>query len=177
MEGSQNGVILTQKYQAPCGTLLLGAWGDCLCLCEWEVAQARRSYKRISHALGAEYRVGMSLALQAAIRELDDYFAGRCRIFRIPFLAIGTSFQKAVWQALMTVPYGKTATYSDIAMAINCPRSVRAVATAIRDNALSVVIPCHRIVPRQKGIGNYSGGMQAKAWLLEHECAFGQTLL
>jgi len=169
MAHAPTGQILTKTIHTLCGTLLLGAWQDVLCLCEWDVGRTRRSFRRLSCLLDTAYCEGTSAVLEEAARQLEDYFAGRRRIFDLPILTVGTAFQKRVWQELMKIPYGETVTYSDVAIAVGCSAGVRAVATAIRDNAISVIVPCHRVVARQRGKGGYSGGMQTKRWLLEME--------
>lgn len=104
------------------------------------------------------------------ITVLRRYFAGD--VSAIDDLAVdmtGTPFQEAVWKALRTVPAGETVTYGEIARRIGAPRAVRAVGTATGRNPVGIVVPCHRIVPSGGGIGNYGGGVDRKAWLLDHE--------
>lgn len=84
-------------------------------------------------------------------------------------LICGTPFQISVWQELITIPAGEVRTYSDIAHAIGSPKAVRAVGTAVGANPVSILIPCHRIVPKRGGIGNYYWGTSIKEKLLEME--------
>lgn len=81
-----------------------------------------------------------------AKKELDEYFCGSRKSFDIPIRAIGTDFQKRVWQALLEIPYGETRSYKEIALRANCPKGARAVAGAVGANAISILIPCHRII-------------------------------
>lgn len=101
--------ILTQYYQSPYGELLLGSFGDKLCLCDWMLNEKRRVTvdKRIRQALHADYEEGTSEVIARAIIQLDEYFACKRTIFDVPLLAVGTEFQRTVWQELQNIPYGK----------------------------------------------------------------------
>ena len=101
--------ILTQYYQSPYGELLLGSFGDKLCLCDWMLNEKRRVTvdKRIRQALHADYEEGTSEVIARAIIQLDEYFACKRTIFDVPRLAVGTEFQRTVWQELQNIPYGK----------------------------------------------------------------------
>lgn len=104
-----------------------------------------------------------------AASELSEYFAGRRRRFTVPLDIRGTPFQKRVWQALMTIPYGCTRSYGDIAQQIGRPRASRAVGQANHHNPLAIVVPCHRVVACHGGLGGYGGGLQMKQALLDLE--------
>ena len=107
--------------------------------------------------------------LHAAARELDEYFAGTRRQFDVPLRPSGTPFQLEVWGALLTIPYGETVSYADIARRIRRPRAVRAVGAANGANPLSIIVPCHRVVGSHGDLTGYGGGLPAKRWLLAHE--------
>ncbi len=102
-------------------------------------------------------------------RELDEYFSHQRKIFSVALDPLGTPFQKSVWQVLRTVPYGETCSYQQEAYKLNKPRAIRAVATANGNNPISIIIPCHRIINSDGGLGGYSGGLWRKSWLLNHE--------
>ncbi len=104
----------------------------------------------------------------AAARWLTTYFAGSAPDFLPPLTLSGTVFQKRVWQALLTVPYGKTATYGQIARNLDC-RSAQAVGQAIHDNSIAIIIPCHRIIGSDGSLTGYAAGLPVKAALLQHE--------
>jgi len=110
-----------------------------------------------------------STAHAIAQQELRDYFAGTLRQFKTPLTLIGTPFQQAVWAAVQQIPYGKTCSYADIARAIGRPKAVRAVGTAIGANPVWLIVPCHRVIQSNGGLGGYAGGIERKKWLLEHE--------
>ena len=107
--------------------------------------------------------------LDMAQRELEEYFAGRRRAFSVPLSIHGTPFQMQVWQELTRIPYGKTATYGQIAGNIGKPRACRAVGMANHCNPLPVFVPCHRVVGANGKLTGYAGGLEIKQILLEIE--------
>ncbi|MFS0773182.1 methylated-DNA--[protein]-cysteine S-methyltransferase [Sphingomonas sp. 1P08PE] len=107
--------------------------------------------------------------LVAAMRQLEEYFAGTRRTFDLPLAPRGTAFQQAVWAALLTIPWGETRSYAAIARAIGRPAAVRAVGAANGRNPLSIVVPCHRVVGSNGTLTGFAGGLAAKALLLEIE--------
>ena len=205
--------ILTVRYQAPCGEMLLGSLGDRLCLCSWtrelhpgRVAnRLRRILKVESEDCGqisgdtpgqsgiggirenqsgdfrtpAKGQASSPEVLLRTVRELDEYFRGERKEFDIPLLLAGSEFQKRVWQQLRHIPYGQTASYGELAAAIGSPRSVRAVANANGANAISIILPCHRVIGSDGRLTGYGGGLRAKQYLLDLECTectrIGQT--
>jgi O-6-methylguanine DNA methyltransferase len=108
--------------------------------------------------------------LRLARSELRDYFSGARREFTVPLRASGSSFQQAVWRALLDIPYGRYVSYGDIARQLGRPAShARAVGTAVGANPVSIIIPCHRVVSGAKAMTGYSGGLARKLALLEIE--------
>jgi methylated-DNA-[protein]-cysteine S-methyltransferase len=110
------------------------------------------------------------------LRQFDEYFAGERSAFDIKVDAMGTPFQKRVWHELSKITYGETRSYQQIADAIDAPKAVRAVATAVGRNPLSIIVPCHRVVASNGKLTGYSGGIKCKEMLLslEHEGLFSQ---
>ena len=108
-------------------------------------------------------------ALAPAAEQLNAYFAGELREFDLALAPSGTSFQREVWDALCTIPYGATASYGDIARSIGKPDAVRAVGTANGRNPLPIVVPCHRVIGSDGSLVGYSGGMHIKIALLTLE--------
>lgn len=104
-----------------------------------------------------------------ARRQLDAYFAGDLREFDLPLAPAGSQFQREVWQALLTVPYGATRTYGAMARQIGRPDRARAVGAANGRNPISIVIPCHRVIGAGGDLVGYGGGLPRKAWLLSLE--------
>jgi methylated-DNA-[protein]-cysteine S-methyltransferase len=108
--------------------------------------------------------------LRAAAQQLHEYFSGQRQSFDLPLQpAWGTPFQRAVWQALQRIPYGRTSTYGDIARDIGNPKAVRAVGAAIGQNPHSIIVPCHRVVGANGSLTGFAGGLDRKQHLLHHE--------
>ncbi|RAP58608.1 methylated-DNA--[protein]-cysteine S-methyltransferase [Oleiagrimonas sp. MCCC 1A03011] len=97
------------------------------------------------------------------------YFAGERFDFDLPTRPHGTPFQRGVWEGLLDIGYGRTASYAELARSIGRPRAVRAVGAANGANPLSIIVPCHRVIGADGSLTGYGGGMEAKQWLLEHE--------
>jgi len=104
--------------------------------------------------------------LLEAERQLREYFAGERLEFSLPLDFSGTDFQRRVWQALLTIPYGETRTYAQIARQIGSPEAVRAVGAANGRNPISIVAPCHRVIGASGELRGFAGGLENKAWLL-----------
>jgi methylated-DNA-[protein]-cysteine S-methyltransferase len=102
-------------------------------------------------------------------RQLKDYFAGRLDRFSLPLEFNGTDFQKKVWAALTTIPFGETRSYAEIARQIGHPAAVRAVGAANGRNPISIVAPCHRVIGSDGKLTGFAGGLEAKAFLLRME--------
>lgn len=159
--------IITCLYESPCGMLMLGALDGQLCLCDWQSSPRRqRVADRMRRLLRAEFMPGESEVLEAAMDQLDEYFEGSRRGFDIPLLFAGTDFQQRVWRELLTIPYGFTLTYAELARRVGRPKTVRGVANAVALNALSIFAPCHRIVGSDGSLTGYAGGLDAKFYLL-----------
>ena len=107
--------------------------------------------------------------LLEAQRQLTEYFAGRRTTFELPLDCRGTAFQQSVWQALRTIPFGETRSYSEIAAQIGRPRAVRAVGAANGRNPVAIVSPCHRVIGAGGALTGFAGGLEAKSYLLALE--------
>jgi methylated-DNA-[protein]-cysteine S-methyltransferase len=114
--------------------------------------------------------------LTEAVRQLEAYFRGELREFRFPLDPAGTDFQKRVWRQLLTIPYGQTRSYSQIAEAIGKPQAVRAVGAANGANPIAIVVPCHRVIGASGKLVGYGGGLPLKKRLLELEGVVSATL-
>lgn len=166
--------------------MILGSCGDCLCMCDWpaqchkdmcDSATERhheRVRRRLSRLLDAKFIDGTSSVIGTAETQLDEYFAGERREFDVPLMFAGTEFQKAVWNELMLIPPGRTTTYGELARRIGRPAAVRAIANAVGSNALSVLVPCHRVLGADGALTGYAGGLPAKRHLLALENALSQ---
>lgn len=159
--------ITIYNYESPCGELVVGSFGDRLCMCDWTHSQKHEANRRrLGRLLGTDFTEGTTSIIERAVSQLDEYFAGKHREFDLPLLFVGTEFQKKVWEALLTIPYGQTVSYSEMARLIGISKAVRAVAAAIGANALSIIAPCHRIIGRSGSLTGYAGGLEAKRFLL-----------
>ncbi len=166
----EKNVIKTKRYESPCGILLLGSFGDKLCLCDWQVEKHRSHVdKRLKRILRAEFEEGTSEVIEQAVQQLDEFFAGKRREFDVPLLFVGTDFQKTVWNELLKIPFGKTISYGEMAQRIGLPKAVRAVANANGANSMSIFAPCHRVIGSDRSLTGYGGGLAAKQMLLELE--------
>jgi len=116
----------------------------------------------------AEIRPAESLHRVFA-RQLEEYFAGRRRIFHMKLDLRGSEFQRAVWSEVARIPHGRTATYGEIAHLLGRPAASRAVGAANGANPISIVIPCHRVIGAGGSLTGYGGGLSRKRWLLAHE--------
>jgi methylated-DNA-[protein]-cysteine S-methyltransferase len=111
------------------------------------------------------------VVLRACREQIEEYFSGERTCFDLPLAASGTQFQRAVWQALGTIPFGETWSYSQIAVAVGAPKAVRAVGAANGANPISIVVPCHRVIGADGSLTGYAGGLARKRALLELEGA------
>ena len=107
--------------------------------------------------------------LQDAVTQLQEYFAGFRKEFNIKIAPQGTEFQQKVWQLLQEVPHGKTISYSKLSDQYGDPKAIRAVASANGKNPILIIIPCHRIISKDGGLGGFSAELWRKEWLLNHE--------
>ena len=114
---------------------------------------------------------GSGSVLEFAVAQLADYFDRRLQVFDVPLDLRGTPFQKAVWEELLTIPYGKTLTYGEIAMEIERPRAFQAVGQANGANPVAIIVPCHRVVGQNGALTGYAAGVERKAALLQLEQA------
>lgn len=156
-------------YQSPVGPLTLVASA---------LGLAGLYFEEHQHFQQPEHwrRQNQSVLFQEVQNQLDAYFAGTRQHFDLPLdISSGTAFQRAVWQALLTVPYGQTASYAQIAQQIGRPAAVRAVGAANGRNPLSIVVPCHRIIASNGALTGYAGGLLNKTYLLQHEAVKAAT--
>lgn len=150
--------------------MILGSFGDELCICDWAVEKHRGTIdRRIKRHLNAEFETGSSAVIDQTIQELDEYFSGKRKVFDIPVRFTGSEFQCAVWSELMKIPYGTTISYAELARRIGNPKAVRAVASANATNPISIFVPCHRVIGSNHKLTGYGGGLPAKQGLLELE--------
>ncbi|MCL1802086.1 MAG: methylated-DNA--[protein]-cysteine S-methyltransferase [Eubacteriaceae bacterium] len=110
--------------------------------------------------------------LEKAAKQLEEYISGRRKAFDLPIKMQGTGFQKAVWEAMCTIPYGSTASYSQLAAMAGSPKGARAAGSCCARNPIAIIVPCHRVITKSGGIGGYAFGIQIKEKLLALESLY-----
>ncbi|TBV28218.1 cysteine methyltransferase [Meridianimaribacter sp. CL38] len=115
--------------------------------------------------------------LEDCVYQLNEYFEGKRQVFDLNLNPQGTDFQKTVWEALLTIPYGKTMSYLELSKQLGDVKAIRAVANANGKNPLWIIVPCHRIIGTDGSLTGYAGGLHRKQWLLEHESPYKQQSL
>lgn len=139
----------------------------------YDVTIAERDGKIVRVSLGGneipEGENKQTRLLVQAAEQLDEYFTGKRKEFDLPLAAEGTLFQKRVWNALCTIPYGETRSYKDIAIQIGNAKACRAVGMANHNNPIGIIVPCHRVVGADGKLVGYAGGLDRKQLLLELE--------
>jgi methylated-DNA-[protein]-cysteine S-methyltransferase len=148
---------------SPVGELKLVASDKGLAAILWENDNPRRV------RLGPVLEDRNHPVLLEAECQLKDYFAGKLNEFSLPLDFKGTEFQKKVWSALLTIPFGETRSYRQIAEQVGSPKAVRAVGAANGKNPISIVAPCHRVIGSTGALTGFAGGLEAKACLLALE--------
>ena len=162
--------ISIQYYKSPYRELLIGSHEGALCLLDWRYRTMRKQVdSRVQKGLNAEYTEQSSEIIKETIKQLKQYDEKERMQFDIPLKTVGSDFQKKVWTALQEIPYGETTTYTQLAHSIANGNAVRAVASANGANALSIIIPCHRVIASNGDLAGYAGGLQAKKQLLQLE--------
>lgn len=143
--------------QSPVGPLTLVGEGDALVGLYFQNAPRPTEWARDDRGL------------RDAAKQLDEYFAGKRTRFDLPLAPRGTPFRRAVWDQLLRIPYGETATYGEIARAVGKPAASRAVGGANHHNPISIIIPCHRVIGADGSMTGYGGEIHRKRLLLDLE--------
>lgn len=162
--------IVIHHFSSPVGELILGSYQQKLCLCDWRYRRKRDEIdQRITSTLNSHFTKGTNAIIAQTIEQLNDYFQGDRTTFDVPLEMVGSDFQKRVWNALMKIPYGKTNTYLELTRKIGDAKAIRAVANANGANAISILVPCHRIIGSDGSLTGYAGGLNVKEKLLNLE--------
>ena len=156
--------------QSPLGPLVTGACEQGICFLEFT---DRRMMEAQFRTLAQRFRMpiapGDHVHIERLKHELDEYFAGRRRQFDVPLSTPGTPFQQRVWEELRRIPFGQTCSYQELAERIGMPSAVRAVGHANGLNRVAILVPCHRVIGKDGGLGGYGGGLRRKEFLLRLE--------
>ena len=162
--------INIQYLSTAFGELIIGSFQGKLCLCDWRFRKMRVQVdSRIKSRLDANYVLETDDLITQTTMQLNEYFKGERQNFDMPILLVGTDFQQRVWQQLQKVAYGETASYLQLAKDLGDVKAIRAVATANGANALSIIVPCHRIIGSDGKLVGYAGGLDSKKRLLSLE--------
>ncbi|SHM79874.1 methylated-DNA-[protein]-cysteine S-methyltransferase [Chitinophaga jiangningensis] len=160
-----------RKINTPVGELQLIATDKGLRAILWEDEDGSRVKLPVNGAQSAHP------VLDETTRQLEEYFAGRRRVFDLPLHFEGTTFQRQVWEALLRIPYGQTVSYAQLANLLGNPKAVRAVGAANGKNPISIVAPCHRVIGSSGSLTGFAGGIAVKERLLKMEGAITTSTL
>ncbi len=168
MNKAEPTILHSSSLDTPLGPMVVMADSEALYLLEFidRRALAQALQKLHLHNTIVE---GSNLVIAHIKKEIKAYFDGTLTEFQTPLKIFGTPFQKLVWNALMQIPFGETRSYLEQAELLHKPTACRAVANANGRNQLAIVVPCHRVINQNGGMGGYGGGLPKKVWLLEHE--------
>jgi len=163
--------------ETPMGRMIAIADEAALYLLEFtDRKNMRRQFDRLRKVQGRPVLPGRTDITQKIENELAAYFAGKLSDFQTPLATSGTDFQRSTWNALQTIPHGQTRSYAQLAQMIGKPKAVRAVASANANNGLALIVPCHRVIGSDGGLGGYAGGLKRKRDLLDLEAgSSGET--
>jgi len=167
-------ILVLKEVNTSIGVMVFGSSEKGLCLLDFKYRKSfPRILKRTKDHYGESPSYGTSKIIELAEDELNHYLQGDLKVFTVPLDIRGSEFQLKVWNALLLVKYGKTASYLDIAKKIGNSDSVRAVANANGQNGIAIIIPCHRIIGSDGSLTGYGGGLPIKKKLLRLEAKNG----
>ncbi|MFT3901718.1 MAG: methylated-DNA--[protein]-cysteine S-methyltransferase [Niabella sp.] len=170
--------IYINIFESIYGPLIIGDYQGQLCLLDWQHRAARQQVdQRISRFLQADYETKETDLHKTVIRQLTEYFQHARKEFDLPLLFAGSDFQQRVWRQLLTIPYGKTLSYLELSRQLGDEKAIRAVAAANGANAISIVVPCHRVIGSHGELTGYAGGTDVKQKLLQLEGSLKQQAL
>ena len=168
---SRNGTaIVTAWIESPFGPLVAAATSEGICLLEFtDRRMLDNQFKRLRRYFKCAIVPGENKHIAQLKKELKEYFDGNRKVFSVKPIFPGTPFEEKVWNALLKIPAGTTASYEDVARMIGKSKSSRAVGRANGMNRIGIVIPCHRVINKNGDLGGYGGGVWRKKILLELE--------
>ena len=162
--------ISFEYYKTNINEFIIASYNNQLCMLDYRYRKNRDSIdNRIKKLLKANFVQESTPVIEQCKQQLTEYFSHQRKSFDIPLLLLGTPFQKEVWNALIQIPYGQTSSYLQLSKNINKEKAVRAVANANGANAISIIVPCHRIIGSNGQLTGYAGGLETKEALLQLE--------
>ena len=163
-------MLCSQRLTTPIGPMFAVAKDRGLVLCEFhDRPMLPLQLKRVERICGGRPEAAPHPLLEQTQQELNEYFLGVREAFTVPLVLDGTPFQSSVWRQLLSIPFGRTTSYDDIAIRLARPGGARAVGRANGDNRLAIIVPCHRVINADGSLSGYGGGKRRKRWLLAHE--------
>jgi methylated-DNA-[protein]-cysteine S-methyltransferase len=164
--------VAFERHDSPLGSIVLGATAKGLVRVGLPIEGEDAVLDELAARISPRVLCASRESVTAARHQLDAYFAGRLRRFDVPLdWQLTGGFRREVLRATARIPYGKTASYREVATRAGSPAAFRAAGSALATNPLPIVVPCHRVLPASGGIGDYRGGAEAKARLLGLEKA------
>lgn len=169
-EAATSRVLYAERIPTPLGLMLAVAGDDGLVVLDFVDRRGlERKLTELRRRLRCAVVPGSHVQLEAASRQLGEYFAGQRTRFHLPLAPVGSPFEHEAWRYLQTIPPGETRSYGQMASALGRPGAARAAGRANGINFLSIVIPCHRVIGADGALTGYGGGLGRKQWLLDHE--------
>lgn len=163
-------IIDLTRIETSLGTMIACATQEGICLLEFsDRKMLETELKHLVKSLNATIIQGYNKHFEPLKQQLNAYFEGKLKTFDIPLHLVGTEFQKAVWNQLLQIPYGSTASYQQQADSMGKPTAVRAIANANGMNKISIIVPCHRVIGSDGSLTGYGGGLWRKKQLLDLE--------
>ncbi len=163
-------LVTITHLTTPLGPMIAGATDEGICLFDFSERRMMESImKRIEQRMKSPLIPGHHTYFDILNKQVEEYFNGTRKEFDLPLHLIGSDFQKKVWNALLQIPYGETRSYKQQSIAIDNLKAIRAVGTANGQNAIAIIVPCHRVIGDNGSLVGYGGGLPKKKWLLEHE--------
>ena len=162
--------IITKIIKTPFGEMLAGATDKGICLLEFtDTDRLEWQIPNIEKCFSLKTKKGDTTFIKQLEEQLLAYFSGELQHFDLPLHTKGTPFQMKAWDTLLTIPYAETRSYQEQATLIGNSKAFRAVASANRNNRISIIIPCHRVIAKNGSLAGYGGGLDRKQYLINLE--------
>lgn len=166
-------MIALKRIDTPLGRMRIGATEKGICLFDFQFRRTVEGImERVERLLDDKFVEADSPYFSILETQIAEYFSGKRKEFDVPLHLTGTPFQKSVWEALTSIPFGETRSYKQQSVLMGQEKAIRAIASANGDNPVAIIIPCHRIIGEDGGLTGYSGGLQRKQQLLDLERRF-----
>ncbi len=162
-------VIRYTGLPSPVGPVYIASGSDGVCALNFRGNSEQRLISYLKKSFPEAEIIADRNANINAVKQLKEYFAGQRRQFDLRLAPKGTEFQRQVWSKLETIPYGETRSYAEVAAMVKRPKAYRAVGNVNHRNPIPIIVPCHRVVASNGGLGGYAGGLKLKTALLDFE--------